>query len=134
MRAPRCCGYDLLMTMATAAAAVTFAAVTVGTTTTTSERPVQVQVAPTGVANMAGVQLLYNNDGENLWAVSSPYHEGGAPITAATIQGSVREVAGIADVDLICPFHNVPWWVTANHNNTSQTSNLASSDSTLTRA
>jgi len=133
MRAPRCCGYDLLMTMAAAAAAVAFAAITVGTTTT-NERPVQ--VAPTGVANMAGVRLLYNNDGENLWAVSSPYHEGGAPITAATIQGSVREVAGIADVDLICPFHNVPWWVTANHINTSQTYNLnlAASDSTLTRA
>lgn len=61
-------------------------------------------------ASMAGVKLLYNNDGENLWAVTSPYHAGGSRITTETIQGSVRDVAGVADVDLICPFHNVPWW------------------------
>jgi hypothetical protein len=60
-------------------------------------------------AAMANVQLLYNNDGENLWAVTSPYHVGGAPINASVIRGSVRDVAGIADLNLICPFHNVPW-------------------------
>ena len=57
--------------------------------------------------------------GENLWAVDSPYHtvpitpQGVArpsPITAAVIRGSASDVAHIADVDLICPFHNVPWW------------------------
>ena len=74
---------------------------------------------PTGASVMKGVQLLYNNDGENLWAVDSPYHKvpitptgvaRPSPITKAVIRGSARDVAHIADVDLICPFHNVPWW------------------------
>ena len=57
---------------------------------------------------MDGVQLLYNNDGENLWAVDSsgagtPYHPAtGSAIDTATIRGSARDVANIADVDLIC--------------------------------
>ena len=65
---------------------------------------------------MDGVRLLYNNDGENLWAVDSagaklPYHpKTGSGIDAATIRGSALDVADIADVDMICPFHNVPWW------------------------
>ena len=68
---------------------------------------------------MDGVRVLYNNDGENLWAVSSPYHIGGTAINATTIRGSVDDVAGrnpgwyagaAADVNMICPFHNVPWW------------------------
>jgi hypothetical protein len=59
---------------------------------------------------MDGVKLLYNNDGENLWAVDSPYHPHVASdVDTAAIRGSARDVAGIADVDLICPFHNVPW-------------------------
>eukprot|EP01046_Picozoa_sp_COSAG06_P029202 COSAG06_NODE_2691_length_6430_cov_2.427648_10_plen_416_part_00 len=71
----------------------------------------------TGAAVMDGVKLLYNNDGENLWAVdSSGAHAGayhphtGYAIDTATIRGSARDVAAIADVDMICPFHNVPWW------------------------
>ena len=65
---------------------------------------------------MDGVRLIYNNDGENLWAVDSagaklPYHpKTGSGIDAATIRGSALDVADIADVDMICPFHNVPWW------------------------
>ena len=55
---------------------------------------------------MDGVALLYNNDGENLWAVKSPYHpHTGWPIDTTTIRGSALDVANIADVDLICPFH-----------------------------
>ena len=58
---------------------------------------------------MDGVRLLYNNDGENLWAVDSPYHKQVASaVDTAAIRGSARDVAGVADVDLICPFHNVP--------------------------
>ena len=78
--------------------------------------PTAPDFAPTGAAVMDDVQLLYNNDGENLWAVDSstaphPYHpKTGSGIDAATIRGSAQDVAGIADVDLICPFHNVPWW------------------------
>ena len=51
-----------------------------------------------------------------MWAVDSsgaphPYHpHTGWPIDTETIRGSARDVANIADVDLICPFHNVPWW------------------------
>jgi hypothetical protein len=70
-----------------------------------------VAVKPTGASVMEGVQLLYNNDGENLWAVNSSYHPHvGYPIDTPTIRGSAADVADIADVDLICPFHNVPWW------------------------
>eukprot|EP01052_Picozoa_sp_SAG31_P037849 SAG31_NODE_4954_length_2837_cov_1.697589_3_plen_415_part_00 len=66
---------------------------------------------PTAAVVMNGVRLLYNNDGENLWAVNSSYHPcSGCGVDSATIRGSVRDVAHIADVDLICPFHNVPWW------------------------
>ena len=60
---------------------------------------------------MDGVRLIYNNDGENLWAVDSagaklPYHpKTGSGIDAATIRGSALDVADIADVDMICPFH-----------------------------
>jgi hypothetical protein len=64
----------------------------------------------TAGAVMDGVQVLYNNDGENLWAVQSPYHDRATPVTAEDIRGSVDDVEGVADVDLICPFHNVPWW------------------------
>ena len=71
----------------------------------------------TGAAVMDGVKLLYNNDGENLWAVDSSgasagaYHpRTGSAIDTATIRGSARDVGGIADVDMICPFLNVPWW------------------------
>ena len=62
----------------------------------------------TGAAVMDGVQLLYNNDGGNLWAVDSssaatPYHpHTGFAIDTATIRGSAKDVANIADVDLIC--------------------------------
>jgi hypothetical protein len=74
---------------------------------------------PTGAEVMEGVSVLYNNDGENLWAVTSPYHIGGTAINGTTIRGSVDDVAvrmpgwytgAAADVNMICPFHNVPWW------------------------
>ena len=77
------------------------------------------RAGPTGAAVMDGVRVLYNNDGENLWAVTSTYHAGGTAINGTTIRGSVDDVAGrapgwysgaAADVNLICPFHNVPWW------------------------
>ena len=76
-------------------------------------------VRPMGASVMDGVRVLYNNDGENLWAVTSPYHTGGTAIDGATIRGSVDDMAGrmpgwytgaAADVNMICPFHNVPWW------------------------
>eukprot|EP00041_Stephanoeca_diplocostata_P017186 m.342562 g.342562 ORF g.342562 m.342562 type:complete len:269 (+) comp20621_c0_seq37:58-864(+) len=57
-----------------------------------------------------GVHIIYNNDGENLWSVTSSYHAKGAPITAEVIQGTVRDTIGNVDVNMICPFHNVPWW------------------------
>lgn len=56
---------------------------------------------------MDSVEVLYNNDGENLWAVQSPYHDRATAVTESDIRGSVNDVAGVADVDLICPFHNV---------------------------
>lgn len=66
--------------------------------------------APTAAEVLDGTRILYNNDGENLMSVTSSYHSKGAPINATTIRGTVRDVAGVADVDMICPFHNVPWW------------------------
>ena len=52
----------------------------------------------TGAAVMDGVKLLYNNDGENLWAVDSSgasagaYHpRTGSAIDTATIRGSARD-------------------------------------------
>ena len=43
---------------------------------------------------MDGVQVLYNNDGENLWAVQSPYHDMATPVTSEDIRGSVDDVTG----------------------------------------
>ena len=60
---------------------------------------------------MKDVRLLYNNDGENLMTVTSPYHPAGAPLSASVIEGSVSEA--ITDVNLICPFHGIPWWRSA---------------------
>ena len=57
-----------------------------------------------------GIQLMYNNDGENLMTVTSPYHARGAPIDASTIIGTVEDTRGNMDANMICPFHNVPWW------------------------
>ena len=60
-----------------------------------------------------GVSVMYNNDGENLMSVTSSYHPRGAPIDGSVIRGTVQDTSGNVDVNMICPFHNVPWWQSA---------------------